>query len=215
MKTALKLGLLAISIAAWFLLIQPAQALSPKNCHLSNNHPTTVMPNFQPTVELPSERVNHHHFWLANCLMLSGQAGVDACHCAIATNPTNPLTWNNLGQKLFGLGRYSEALISYNHALLIIPNYSLALANRCGVLDKLKRYSEALTSCELALGGDKQWGSGGEALAWNNQGDILFNLGLYEEALASFERALAINPNHEGANWNRMVMLHKLGRPIQ
>lgn len=115
--------------------------------------------------------------------------------------------WNNLGQQLFILKRYPDALLAYNHALLLQPDYSLVLANRCGVLSQLEEYSQALASCDLALEIDSQWGIHGSALGWDNRGDALFNLKRYPEALYSFEQALVHNPGYENAYRNRQIVL--------
>jgi tetratricopeptide (TPR) repeat protein len=133
----------------------------------------------------------------------------------LTSAPENAQMWNIRGYKLFRSGRFEEALLSYNHALLLNPQFSLVLANRCAVLSRLEKYSEALTSCNLALKGDGRWGSEGEALAWDNRGDALFNLERYEESLASFERALQSNPNYINAWWNRAIVLRKLGRSTE
>lgn len=118
--------------------------------------------------------------------------------------------WNNLGQTLFAQRRYPDALLAYNHALLINPTYSLVLANRCGVLSQLGEYSQALASCDLALEIDTLWGAQGSALGWDNRGDALFNLERYQEALSSFEQALVQNPNYQNAEHNRQIVLFQL-----
>ena len=122
-------------------------------------------------------------------------------------NVVDATAWNNLGQQLFSQKRYPDALLAYNHALLIEPEYSLVLANRCGVLSQLGEYSQALASCNLALEIDRQWGAQGSALGWDNRGDALFNLERYQEALHSFEQALMHNPGYENAYRNRQVVL--------
>lgn len=124
--------------------------------------------------------------------------------------PVDATLWNNFGQQFFSQKRYSEALLAYNHALLIQPDYSLVLANRCGVLSQLGEYSQALKSCDLAIEVDKQWGNQGSALGWDNRGDALFNLERYQEALHSFDQALALNPNYQNAQRNRTIVLSQL-----
>ncbi|MEL6139826.1 MAG: tetratricopeptide repeat protein, partial [Cyanobacteria bacterium J06628_6] len=131
---------------------------------------------------------------------------------AISANPENPTAWNNLGQSLFSLGQISEALLAYNHALMISPDYSLVLANRCGVLSQLEEYQLALQSCDLALQVNHQWGAQGAALAWDNRGDVLFRLEDYQASLRSFEQALTVNPNYQNAWRNREVVLSQLAK---
>ncbi|MEM9809065.1 MAG: tetratricopeptide repeat protein [Cyanobacteria bacterium P01_D01_bin.56] len=122
----------------------------------------------------------------------------------------NATAWNNVGQQLFALERYSDALLAYNHALLIRPEYSLVLANRCGVLSQMGEYSQALASCDLALKVNHHWGVNGSALGWDNRGNVLFNLEQYQEALDSFEKALIYNPGYENARRNRQIVLTQL-----
>ena len=47
---------------------------------------------------------------------------------------------------------------------------------------------------------------------WYNQGDALAKEGRYEEALASFDKALAIQPDYHAAWVFRAVVLTQLGR---
>ena len=81
--------------------------------------------------------------------------------------------------------------------------------------EKIKEYEQALNSCKLALRGDGHWGRQGAALAWNNQGDVLFNLKRYQESLKSFEQAIAINHNCASAQRNRAVVLRQLHKMMQ
>ena len=50
------------------------------------------------------------------------------------------------------------------------------------------------------------------AAGYYNRGNALFALGRYDNALASFEGALAIDPNHVDARYNRGNTLRELGR---
>ncbi|MGA9383307.1 MAG: tetratricopeptide repeat protein, partial [Phormidium sp.] len=52
----------------------------------------------------------------------------------------------------------------------------------------------------------------GEAEDWLKQGTCLYELKRYEEAIASYYKALEINPDHDAAWNNRGVTLDKLGR---
>lgn len=51
-----------------------------------------------------------------------------------------------------------------------------------------------------------------ESLFLTNRGVVLEKLGRDEEALASYDRAIAIDPNNAHAHYNRGVVLGKLGR---
>lgn len=59
--------------------------------------------------------------------------------------------WFNRGQKLLSLGRYCEALASFEHALEIQPRSCRAWIYLGRVLTHLDCYEEALKSFEQAL----------------------------------------------------------------
>ncbi|MEO1591766.1 MAG: tetratricopeptide repeat protein [Cyanobacteria bacterium J06632_22] len=135
---------------------------------------------------------------------------IESQFAEVAANPQNPTAWNNLGQLLFFIGQTPEALLAYDHALMLNPDYSLVLANRCGVLSQLESYQMALQSCDMAIEIDHLWGAQGAALAWDNRGDVLFRLEDYQASLASFDQALAVNPDYQNARRNREVVLAQL-----
>lgn len=188
----MKLRILALLLICLLSFIQPAYASASQI-------------NYLPISSVPSI-----FRLMRSCSTLTGEQGIEACNMAIYLNPDNVILWNNRGEKLFSLGRYFEALSSYNHALLIDSESSLVLANRCGVLSQLERHLEALKSCDLALKGNQEWGKSGEVLVWNNKGNALFNLGRYEEALVSFNTGISINPNYKSIQYNREAVLLKL-----
>lgn len=190
--------ILAIIVASILILVQPVLALDLNVPQLEK----IAVQVYNPATSAGR--------WSIYCKILSGEDGIEACNIALLLNPEDAVNWNNRGQKLFNMGRYVDALTSYDHALLIDSEYSLVLANRCGVLSKLEKYSQALASCDLALKGNQQWGNIGELLVWNNRGDALFNLGRYEESLEAFDKALMINPYNKSIIQNRAVVVRKL-----
>jgi Tfp pilus assembly protein PilF len=105
------------------------------------------------------------------------------------------------------LGRFEEALASYDRALKVRPDYTQALSNRGNALAALGRFEEALASYDRAL---KVRPDYTEALS--NRGIALSLLGRFEEALASYDRALKVRPDYAEALRNRGLMLHKLKR---
>jgi tetratricopeptide (TPR) repeat protein len=86
------------------------------------------------------------------------------------------------------LGRYEEAVASYDQALKFKPDKDSAWYNRGNALGNLGRYEEAVASFDQALKIKPDDDS-----AWNNRGNALGNLGRYEEAVASFDQALKLN----------------------
>ena len=74
-------------------------------------------------------------------------------------------------------------------------------------LNKLKRYEEALASCDKAIEIDPNYKD-----AWVTQGRALDNLKRYEEALASYDKAIEIDPNYHWAWVSRGSVLNNLKR---
>ena len=52
-------------------------------------------------------------------------------------------------------------------------------------------------------------------IAWHYRGITLNERGRYEKAVASFNRAIEINPNYEPAWYNKGIALEKLGCYLQ
>jgi tetratricopeptide (TPR) repeat protein len=111
------------------------------------------------------------------------------------------------GNVSYDLGRYEEAIASYQRAVDIKPDKHDAWYNRGNALADLGRYEEAIASYDRAVDikPDKHE-------AWNNRGSALKNLGRYEEAIASYERAVDIKPDYHDAWYNRGIALADLGR---
>ncbi|GET43136.1 TPR repeat-containing protein [Microseira wollei NIES-4236] len=76
-----------------------------------------------------------------------------------------------------------------------------------GCLYELKRYEEALESCNRAIALEPNY-----TYAWNNRGNVLLNLNRKEEALASYDQAIALDPNIADVWLNRGDVLSHLNR---
>ena len=129
---------------------------------------------------------------------------------ALASNPNDANAWKNQGILLEKLGQDEQALTSYNKALQIDPKSSLTLVNQCATLNRLENYKEALTACENALSGDGVWGDASSDRAWNQRSRALLGLREYQQALASVDRAININPNFAEAWNNKSAILWHL-----
>jgi predicted O-linked N-acetylglucosamine transferase (SPINDLY family) len=158
-----------------------------------------------------------------------------SCDRAIALNPGYAKAFNNRGSALFNLGRLDEAVASYDRALGIEPSYSDAWCNRGEVLTALERFDEALASHDraLAIKADlvpawlgranilrtdrvaEAFGACERALAVEPDspkaltmfGLCYANLGDAANAIACFDRVLAIKPDHADAISNKIFLL--------
>jgi CHAT domain-containing protein/ribosomal protein S16 len=108
--------------------------------------------------------------------------------------------WYGRGFALNNLGRYDEAIASYDRAIEIQPDLHQAWYNRGFALNNLERDDEAIASYNRAIEikPDKHE-------AWLNRGFALNNLGRYDEAIASYDRAIEIKPNYHKAWSNRGI----------
>ncbi|MDD1727955.1 MAG: tetratricopeptide repeat protein, partial [Methanospirillum sp.] len=129
------------------------------------------------------------------------------------------------GLALFLLGKYRDALDTYDRAVSLNPNVYQNLEGKADVLAALNRYSEADAMYDAALKieprSNATWNKKGVILArmfkneeaaeafnqsviiypgsaevWNNMGSALFNQGKMKEALKAFEQAIALDDSY-------------------
>lgn len=114
---------------------------------------------------------------------------------------------NDRGVALERLGRFAEALASYERAVELDPGDAVPCFNRGNALLALGRVDEALEHYDKAI-----------LLAPNhvnahiNRGSALLRLHRYDEALAAYTRAAAVKPDCADAFYNQGVALMDLGR---
>ena len=78
---------------------------------------------------------------LANSGDISGSL---ACfETATQINPLDPSGWNNKGVVLRSMGRYQDALTSFNKAIELDPSYGVAKQNKELVLQDIDQNSQA------------------------------------------------------------------------
>jgi Tfp pilus assembly protein PilF len=116
---------------------------------------------------------------------------------ALKLNPQDGSALANYGNVLTLLGRFDEALQSYDRALTVAPDAE-TLRNRAHALQSLNRPGEALASYDAALQRDPN-----DAQSWFKRGVLLGELGRPDESLASYDRVLALQPGHVEALNNR------------
>lgn len=115
--------------------------------------------------------------------------------------------WSNRGGSLCSLGRLEDAIVCFDRALALEPEYGHAWSNKGVVLYSLGRNPESLQCFERALQIDPS-----DAMAWCNAGNVLSTLGRHEDALRCCDKALALEP-HDPTTWNNKGNSHHaLGR---
>ena len=160
---------------------------------------------------------------------------------ALAVTTDNDIMHNNLGTWLFEQGQVQEAAQEYRTALSIRDDYPRTRINLILALDALEQYDAAVEQIEIQLArtpGDLELrgragrtlrlaGRPREALAhyekflsaapndpvvWNNQGGAQLDLLQLDEAIASFRRAIELNPKYTLAHRNLAAALLRAGR---
>lgn len=108
-------------------------------------------------------------------------------------NSTPALVFFQKGLILERQAQYEAAIETYTTALEQEPNNSQTLFHQCYSWYQLQQASEAIVACDSALYIDRNWGESSPDRAWKYRGFAAINLGNYEEASLSFDRALNLN----------------------
>ena len=111
------------------------------------------------------------------------------------------------GVALFDLGRFEEAVASYDKAISIDPYYAEAFYNRANALKDLGRYAQAIGDYAAVIAMEP-----GHAQAFSNQGDALQSLRRFEEALVCYAKAISLKPDWAEAYSNLGLALHEMKR---
>ena len=171
--------------------------------HLNRPKPdAALLKAFETEIKLSDTKV-----FLERKAQNAFQQATDRYERSLARNPQNAVVWTNQGMILEQLRQDSNALISYDRAIQLNASQSLAQVQRCGVLNRLRRYQEALVACDSALQGSGTWGDSSPADAWSQRSNAQLGLGQHQDALASADRAIALQPSLAEAHNYRGVAL--------
>lgn len=113
----------------------------------------------------------------------------------------------NLGLEKAEVGDLEEALMSWNQAITLNPEFAPAWHNRGSALAYLNRLGEAVQSFDQAIALNVN-----DIESWYDRGNALFRLQQWQEAIISWERVIGIQPNHYQAWYHRGLALEKLQR---
>ncbi|MBI4289495.1 MAG: tetratricopeptide repeat protein [Chloroflexi bacterium] len=111
------------------------------------------------------------------------------------------------GKRLYGLGKYQEALESYDKALAIDPKFAPAWYGKGGVLRRLGQLAEAAAAYRTYVSLEPK-----DAGAFNLLGCALFELRRYRQALTAYEAASVLARDNPLYHHNCAVSLHRIGK---
>jgi tetratricopeptide (TPR) repeat protein len=125
----------------------------------------------------------------------------------LAKNPNAWVARNNLGIDLVQAGKIQEAILQFEQALQIRPDYPQAHNNLGNRLAQSGRIQEAIAHYEQALRIKPDY-----VEAHNNLGVVLNGQGKVPQAIAHYEQALRIEPDSAEVHNNLGVALSHVGR---
>lgn len=120
----------------------------------------------------------------------------------------NPLLWVELGRLLYARQRFAEAADAFREASEKLPEDGTILANFGFALWESGQRSEALRVLRDAL---PHIGSEEDSLLAANMGQIFMQLGMWNEAIAAYERYLADFPTDLNRRVNLAFCLYNAG----
>ena len=125
---------------------------------------------------------------------------------ALALAPGDTVCHLGRGWCLLALERFEEALGSFDQAVGLDPDCREGFVGRAVALRRLNRLEAALADCDRTIE------LKADAAAFCNRGSMLTELNRCDDALPSFERALALDPGHPPSHFNRSIALLLSGR---
>lgn len=158
------------------------------------------------TVSFPNADIGW--FQKGYCLAMQDrhEDAVEAFRRANVLKPRS-MTFNNIGNSLFHLGRKDDAMEVIEYALRLDPSNEEAHYNRGLILAEQKNYKRAIAEYDAAI---DLWPDFAEAL--NNKGLALLHLGRYDEAITEFKKALDAKPDLVQALNNIGMSHHEIGK---
>jgi hypothetical protein len=120
------------------------------------------------------------------------------CERAIAQNPDDIASLNQLAMLQSSAGNHNEALGHIASALKLAPNHPLLHYNLGQVHGSAKRYEDEIKAYRQAIALKPDF-----VEAHVNMGVALRDMQRFDEAFEAFKQALRLNPDHPGARTNR------------
>ena len=135
------------------------------------------------------------------CIFLS-------CICIpVVAYSSDAIGWFEQGNAFMKNKNYSKALLVYNNAITLEPDYFEAWNGKADALNRAQQFTEALEASDRVLVLKPDYVQG-----WINRGYILYNLNRTDEELKAYETAIAIDPASPAAWFNKGYSLAGMKR---
>src|SRR6266567_4294395 len=121
---------------------------------------------------------------------------LNAKFSSLASHSNLAKAYNNRAIAYRNLKQYERAIVDYDQAIALDPNYAAAYNNRGVTYRNLKQYERAIDDFNHTL--DIKFGN---TLAYYNRGVSFLGLGNIKQGLADFVKAQEISPTDIGHTW--------------
>jgi tetratricopeptide (TPR) repeat protein len=153
--------------------------------HQATTHAQSIVQHLLQYMELDPK--DHYQQWVAatNALL--------EIVSRIPTFPSDVIAYlyRHKGRVCRLVKDYQNALVNFNHALDLLPNYATICVGRGLVYRFMERYEEAVADFARAIALDKN-----DTWALAQRGETYRLMGKYEEAVADFARAIVLDENN-------------------
>src|SRR6476661_1572382 len=129
------------------------------------------------------------------------EAALESYEKAINLQPDSGEIWYAQGLALLDLKRYGAAVISFSRATQYAPDSAYARYLYGATLEEIGNLQKALDSLTKALELEEN------VFFLTDRGRVLRKLGQYNAAMASYDRALKLDPNYQDIWLNRGALL--------
>ncbi len=135
------------------------------------------------------------------------------CLAAVAQENTAE-DWYKKGYELEVNRAYEEALMAYDKAIEINPQYTKAWSGKGYALSMMaalnhdqSKYNESLKAYDRAIELNQSY-----VEAWRGKAAVFYNMKRYDEALQYIDKAIEINPRYSWSWLSKGSILSKMGR---
>ena len=193
---------------------QPARLQTLKDRLAANrlSHPLFDSPRFTRHLETAYQQVMERHWHGQEPAHINLRTATQQTLYRDAQGPESSRadSFNNRGTELTSLNRFDEALVYFDQAIGIQPDYTEAHYNRGYALMKIRQIDKAISSYDTAIRLRP-----GYTEAYINRGNAFLALKRPDQAIADYDAAIRCNPKYASAHCNRGAALMDINRPDQ